>query len=63
MGARVWMTSYPEEMGREFEDFKNMSVEGWHWTMQADEFLSYRWELKVDIGPRRQTVEFSAIGA
>ena len=38
--AGVWITSCPEEMGWEFRDFEKEAFEGWHWTMQADSWVS-----------------------
>ena len=61
--AGVWMTSCPEEMGWEFENFKNhvssvpiMVLRSWVPTMVLRRWVPTR-QLRVDIGPCRQTIE------
>ena len=54
------MTSCPEEMGWEFEDLKNTTGQGWHWTMEADSWVLCHW-VEIWIWPIEDVVVFLLI--
>ena len=45
----------------EFEDFEKESVEGWHWTIQADSWVLCHWVRELSFLPLRQRLRFFEI--